>query len=73
MRPNFNDQKYKSIENSIEECFAYAHDLELHCNELEKQLKVLKERSAWLSALEAAGVDNWEGIDVAVEIFEESK
>lgn len=23
----------------------------------------------WLSALEAAGVDNWEGIDLAHEIF----
>lgn len=29
------------------------------------------ERLMWLDALEAAGVDNWEGHDVAVEIFQE--
>ncbi|MGA5506862.1 hypothetical protein [Streptomyces umbrinus] len=28
----------------------------------------LEERDEWLSALEAAGVDNWQGIDVAHEI-----
>lgn len=29
------------------------------------------ERLMWLDALEAAGVDNWEGHDVALEIFQE--
>jgi hypothetical protein len=30
----------------------------------------LLDRDAWLSALEAAGVDSWEGIDTAREIYE---
>jgi hypothetical protein len=30
----------------------------------------LEERDSWLSALEAAGVDNWEGWDHAVELSE---
>lgn len=29
----------------------------------------LKERSDWLYALEAAGVDNWGGYDYAVELL----
>lgn len=29
------------------------------------------ERLMWLDALEAAGVDNWEGYEVALEIFQE--
>ncbi len=28
-----------------------------------------RERLRWLDALEAAGVDNWDGIDYAYEIF----
>jgi hypothetical protein len=32
----------------------------------------LLDRSAWLDALEAAGVDNWEGIDQAHEILQEA-
>lgn len=35
---------------------------------LRKQLAELQERDRWLSALEAAGVDNWQGIDVAREM-----
>ena len=31
----------------------------------------LSKRDQWLTALEAAGVDNWDGIDYAVEILEE--
>jgi len=31
----------------------------------------LLEDSLWLSALEAAGVDNWQGYDSAREIYEE--
>jgi hypothetical protein len=27
--------------------------------------------SRWLRALEAAGVDNWEGYDIAVDYFDE--
>jgi len=31
----------------------------------------LLERSMWLDALECAGVDNWEGHDIALELFHE--
>ena len=31
----------------------------------------LLERSVWVDALEAAGVDNWEGYDQAREIYQE--
>ena len=35
---------------------------------LRARIAKLEERDAWLSALEAAGVDNWQGMDVAREI-----
>ncbi|KKK87181.1 hypothetical protein LCGC14_2755790 [marine sediment metagenome] len=48
-------------------------------DELQKQLAVsrdennhLKEREQLLNALEAAGVDNWEGYDVAMDILNEN-
>lgn len=31
----------------------------------------LLERDRWLTALEGAGVDNWDGIDYAGELFNE--
>jgi len=31
----------------------------------------LKKDSAWLACLEAAGVDNWEGMEVACELHRE--
>jgi len=31
----------------------------------------LKEREAWANALDAAGVDNWEGVDFAHDLLEE--
>lgn len=36
----------------------------------QKEYDRLKEREDWLYALEAAGVDNWEGYDYAWEILE---
>lgn len=36
----------------------------------EQKIKTLKERERLLDCLEAAGVDNWEGIDFALELFE---
>lgn len=36
---------------------------------LRKRIAELEERVAWLDALEAAGVDNWQGIDVANEMY----
>lgn len=38
--------------------------------ELTKQITNLQKRCVWLDCLESAGVDNWEGIDVAREIFD---
>lgn len=35
------------------------------------EYKDLLDRSAWLSALEAAGVNNWDGWDFALEIYDE--
>ncbi|WP_432138958.1 hypothetical protein [Streptomyces sp. bgisy154] len=37
---------------------------------LRQRVAELEKRDAWLSALEAAGVDNWEGWDHAVELSE---
>jgi hypothetical protein len=37
---------------------------------LRARIAELEERDSWLSALEAAGVDNWEGWDHAVELSE---
>ena len=39
--------------------------------ELKQHYEKLLEKEQWLNALEAAGVDNWEGIEVALEIFGE--
>lgn len=33
------------------------------------ELNKLKRQSDWLNCLEAAGVDNWEGIDYAYEMW----
>lgn len=39
---------------------------------LRAKVTELEERVSWLAALEAAGVDNWQGIDVARELRAES-
>ena len=36
-----------------------------------KEYESLKEDAAWLRALEAAGVDNWDGYDFARELLQE--
>jgi hypothetical protein len=36
---------------------------------LQARLAELEKRDAWLSALETAGVDNWSGMDHAVELY----
>jgi hypothetical protein len=36
---------------------------------LRQRLAELEKRDAWLSALETAGVDNWSGMDHAVELY----
>jgi hypothetical protein len=37
------------------------------------EYKQLKKDSEWLGFLEAAGVDNWEGYDYAIEMRNEAK
>ncbi len=39
--------------------------------ELEETLESLEESSQWLADLEAAGVDNWGGIDYAYDLRDE--
>lgn len=41
--------------------------------EFDERIKTLEERSKWLDCLEEAGVDNWQGLDEAKEIFRESE
>ena len=36
---------------------------------LEKQVYELRKRDYWLQCLEAAGVDNWQGMEEAIEIY----
>lgn len=36
-----------------------------------EEYEELVEKSMWLDALESAGVDNWDGIDYAQEIYDE--
>lgn len=36
---------------------------------LQERIAELEKRDEWLSALEAAGVDNWQGMDHAVELY----
>jgi len=38
-----------------------------------KEYEELLENQIWVRALEAAGVDNWEGYDIAIDIFDEYK
>jgi len=38
-----------------------------------KDLEQAQERLEWLDCLEAAGVDNWQGIDIAFDIREYGK
>ena len=37
---------------------------------LKSEYILLQSRDEWLNCLEGAGVDNWEGFDYAVEIWE---
>jgi hypothetical protein len=38
---------------------------------LQKLVQTLEKRDKWLSCLEAAGVDNWEGYDIAIDMVDE--
>ena len=37
-----------------------------------EEYDILLENQKWIDALEAAGVDNWDGIDFALEILREN-
>lgn len=37
--------------------------------EMKRQIADLEDRDLWLCSLEEAGVDNWEGWDMACEIY----
>jgi len=58
----------KSMEHYISEALRLS---ETNIKLQDKNAK-LEERSNWLSCLEAAGVDNWEGYDIAQDIRDES-
>jgi hypothetical protein len=45
------------------DCTRYIHAINGYCNWLEKQVDIL-------NALEAGGVDNWEGYDDAMSAFD---
>ena len=38
-----------------------------------EEYKHLKRDQAWLQTLESAGVDNWQGMEFAQELWDESK
>ncbi|MEX3935066.1 hypothetical protein AB4Y32_25290 [Paraburkholderia phymatum] len=38
-----------------------------------EEYEELKAAQSWLDALESAGVDNWEGIDFARELYNEEQ
>lgn len=56
--------------------FAHKDEIDVSIKTIEKleaENKKLRERDRWLDALEAAGVDNWEGYDKALEILREEQ
>lgn len=48
----------------------YTEQKELN-EKLSKENKKLQERDSWLNCLEMAGVDNWSGYDVAIDMRDE--
>lgn len=70
MRPDFNDAKYRAIENPIEECFAYATDLETYCSSIEA---LLEESYVFLGALHTCHVEKWDKYNDAMEIVKKYK
>lgn len=47
--------------------------LESHVEQLDKRNDDMFEDVIWLRCLEAAGVDNWEGYEIAAEMYNEEK
>lgn len=54
--------------NIVEEITKKLNEVDELLFKLGKELEDLKERDQWLSCLEAAGVDNWEGYDYAKDL-----
>jgi hypothetical protein len=50
---------------------AQIRTLEVQLKDLQPRLTRLQKRSDWLSCLELAGVDNWQGMEEAIRIKEE--
>ena len=51
--------------------FDYVKDVLTELAIMRADLATAKDRLNWLDCLEAAGVDNWEGIDYAHELYKE--
>jgi hypothetical protein len=76
-RPDYNKTYAITHKYPVED---YIKDLELYCSEIEKknnalikQVFSLHSHKRFLEALEAAGVDNWEGYEEAQRIFKEGE
>lgn len=57
------------VENEVVISKDYLDSLLTRIKERKEEYDKIVDRVAWLDALEAAGVDSWEGIDTAIEIF----
>lgn len=63
----FTESDLKIVRNALKTYF----DPE-NINITRKEYRELLERDKWLSCLEGAGVDNWEGYDCAIEMREQA-
>lgn len=64
------EDEFKANFNSPE--LMWYNLLEREFQSLYITIEKLEKRNLWLTCLEQAGVDNWEGMDVAHEILEEN-
>lgn len=48
-----------------------ANDISVRLLDLADRVEACEKRERFLECLEACGVDNWDGIDVAVEMLED--
>jgi hypothetical protein len=63
------DQEMAKVNEASMHYFYEKYQDEVSKNEeLTKEVQALRKTDAWLRCLEAAGVDNWSGYDLAIEI-----